>query len=298
LHIDRTHRSWIIWTAALFLLAALGYALEGRSARTGISGGTIPGLAFGIAGYVIMVFAALLSVRKKFTRWRIGRAQTWMRGHIWLGLLSYPLILFHGGFKLGNGLTFALMMIFSLVVVTGIMGAILQHYMPRMMTERVAGETIYYQIDRIQGQLALEADSLLASLFKKDTQYGLLVPASEKVHAGASTLVALSEKSGDQLGEIYENAIKPYLARRGAYRHLLNDERKAKALFAELRAVVPPPVLGVVNGLESICAEKRDLDRQSRMHRILHSWLLAHLPLSLLLIVLGAIHAVMAVRYG
>jgi hypothetical protein len=298
LHIDRTHRKWIIWTAALLVLAALAYFLGGRSLRHGISGGSAVGLIFGSAGYALMLYATLLSVRKKFTRWRIGRAQTWMRGHIWLGLLSYPLILFHGGFRLGSGLTLTLMLIFSVVIITGIGGAILQHYMPRMMTERVAYETIYYQIERVQSQLAQEAEDLLSSLFKKHAQYGLLVPAMEKTHTSATTLVALSEKSGDQLRETYENTIKPYLEQRGAYKHVLNDVRRSKALFADLRTVTPEAVMAVVDGLESICTEKRDLDRQSRMHRILHGWLLAHVPLSFLLIVLGGIHALMAVRYG
>jgi len=50
--------------------------------------------------------------------------------------------------------------------------------------------------------------------------------------------------------------------------------------------------------LENVCEEKRDLDRQSRLHRIMYSWLLVHVPLSFLLIILGAIHAVMALRYS
>ena len=33
------------------------------------------------------------------------------------------------------------------------------------------------------------------------------------------------------------------------------------------------------------------------MHRLLHGWLLVHIPLSYALILLGAIHAVMALRY-
>jgi len=37
--------------------------------------------------------------------------------------------------------------------------------------------------------------------------------------------------------------------------------------------------------------------RQERLHRWLHGWLLLHIPLSLALILLGAVHAVMALRY-
>ena len=37
-----------------------------------------------------MIFAGLLAARKKVPVWRLGRAQDWMRGHLWLGLLSLP----------------------------------------------------------------------------------------------------------------------------------------------------------------------------------------------------------------
>jgi len=37
--------------------------------------------------------------------------------------------------------------------------------------------------------------------------------------------------------------------------------------------------------------------RQEQMHRWMHGWLLLHIPLSLALILLGAVHAVMALRW-
>jgi hypothetical protein len=52
-----------------------------------------------------------------------------------------------------------------------------------------------------------------------------------------------------------------------------------------------------VDDLENICEEKRQLDQQSRLHRILHGWLLVHIPLSYALLLLGAVHAVMALKF-
>jgi len=49
--------------------------------------------------------------------------------------------------------------------------------------------------------------------------------------------------------------------------------------------------------LEDICDEARQLTCQEQLHRWLHGWLLVHIPLSLALILLGAVHAVMALRY-
>ena len=53
----------------------------------------------------------------------------------------------------------------------------------------------------------------------------------------------------------------------------------------------------VIDDVKNICEEKRDLDRQSRLHRILHGWLFAHVPLSFALIILSVVHAVMALRF-
>jgi hypothetical protein len=49
--------------------------------------------------------------------------------------------------------------------------------------------------------------------------------------------------------------------------------------------------------LEGICEEKRQLDQQRRLHRLLHGWLLFHVPASYALLLLGTVHAVVALRY-
>lgn len=71
----------------------------------------------------------------------------------------------------------------------------------------------------------------------------------------------------------------------------------ARVAFQQLRALVPPAMHSTVDDLENICEEKRQLDRQDRIHRILHGWLLVHVPLSFALLLLGAIHAVEALRF-
>ncbi len=61
--------------------------------------------------------------------------------------------------------------------------------------------------------------------------------------------------------------------------------------------MLAPPVHSVLDDLENICAEEQQLSRQIRIYRWLHAWLLVHVPLSIALLVLGAIHAVVALRY-
>jgi hypothetical protein len=61
--------------------------------------------------------------------------------------------------------------------------------------------------------------------------------------------------------------------------------------------VLPAAAHGTLDDLADICDEARQLRRQERFHRWLHGWLLLHIPFSLALIVLGAVHAVMALRW-
>ena len=94
MRIDRTHASWAVVSLAIFGISLVIYGMFRVPAATGSMGGTAAGLLFGSAGFVFMIFAALLGARKRVPVYRLGRAQTWMRGHLWLGLLSLPLILF------------------------------------------------------------------------------------------------------------------------------------------------------------------------------------------------------------
>src|SRR5262249_34930470 len=119
---------------------------------------------FGVAGFVLIVYAGLLGARRKVPTWRVGRATTWMKGHLWLGLLSYVLILYHAGFAWGGTLTFILMLVFTIVVATGIYGVVLRPLVPGVMTERLPLETVYEQIDTIVEQLRWEADGLVSSV--------------------------------------------------------------------------------------------------------------------------------------
>src|SRR5579862_624693 len=158
MRIDRTHRPWVISTVALAMIGTVAYIFYAVETPGGPRGGSALGLTFGIAGYALMLYAGLLGARKKVPVWRLGRAQTWMRGHLWLGLLSFPLILFHGGFAYRGPLTFVLMLLLLVVIVSGLVGAAFQHYLPRLMASQVPLETIYEEIPHVREQLRDEAD--------------------------------------------------------------------------------------------------------------------------------------------
>jgi hypothetical protein len=123
-------------------------------------GGTPLGLWFGSISLAIFIFAILLSLRKKIPLWRVGTVQRWLRAHIWLTILTIPLVILHSGFRLGGPMTTFLIVLYAIVMVSGFYGLFLQHIMPRLMKERLPAETVFEQIPHIRSQLAVAAEKM------------------------------------------------------------------------------------------------------------------------------------------
>jgi hypothetical protein len=159
-------------------------------------GGTPLGLAFGAISLGIFVFAALLSLRKKIPLWRVGTVQRWLRAHIWLTLLTIPLVILHSGFRLGGPMTMLLMAFYAIVMASGIYGLVLQHLMPRLMKERLPAETVFEQIPHIRAQLCVAAGKMRDS-FKpappaaaKKPDAGAPAPSPAKAATAGSAAMA------------------------------------------------------------------------------------------------------------
>jgi hypothetical protein len=294
--IDRTHRSWAIGSLGTLGAALLIYIPYARATPGGPRGGSALGLAYGVAGFALMLFAGLLAARKKVPVWRIGRAQTWMRGHLWLGLLSFPLILLHAGGRFGGPLTTVLMWLFVIVVVSGVAGAAFQHVLPRVMLREVPMETIYEQIPQVRDQLVVESDGIVSAACGA---LAVATDASTAQAAGAIDLATIVRLDADEtvpLRDFYLREMRPFVAMPDAP-HALADERYARQQFERLRTIVPAALHQAVDDLENIWVEERQLSRQLRLHRVLHGWLLVHVPLSFALLLLAVLHIVSALRY-
>lgn len=294
MRIDRTHKSWLIASLVILGAATAVYIPYARNSITGPRGGSAMGFAFGIIGFTFMIFSGLLAARKKVEVWRLGRAQSWMRGHLWLGLLSLPMILFHGGFRFGGPLTAVLMVLLILVVASGLFGAALQHYLPKVMTFEVPFETIFEQIDHVRAELLAEADELIA---RASAPVKLVAGAPSGDLAATADSVLGAEETLAPLRNFYAREMRPFLEDHRRRDQSLADEEKARGIFEGLRRLLPAGMHETTTSLEEICAEARQLRRQVRLHHLLHGWLMLHIPLSFALLILGCVHAVMALRY-
>lgn len=316
MHIDRSHRSWLIISLLILLTGAVGYWIYIRPVQ-GVPkhahGGSWQGLVFGSVGSAFMLFAVLLGVRKRFRTLRVGRAEFWMRGHLWLGTLALPFIWFHGGFHHGGRLTFWMMILLYIIVISGWIGMIVQHYMPMKITSLVRNETIYEQIPRVIQHLAIEADEIAAicgplngesiNAWREQRRKALstrqeraLLTKARRQELEAYIQAAPAAGSGP-LRELYTSHIRVYLNAGGTGDPIIEDTLRSESLFGQRKMMLPAELHGQLADLERICLEVRQLHLQRRMHFWLHSWLLIHAPLSVAIVVLGVVHAIVALRW-
>lgn len=312
---DRTQRGWAIASLIILATASAAYVVYAATSPDGPRGSSSVGLVFGTLGFAFMTFAALLGARKRVPTWRLGRAQAWMRGHLWLGLLSLPMTLFHGGFHFGGVLTRVLMWLLIVTVVSGVFGAALQHYLPRVMTADVRLETIYAEIENVRTLLRAEADlgveAVCGPLGLQKIETAELqqraggfsaIRASSTREGGTAVAIAeesvlLTDDERAPLKKFYLDEMRPFLEKPKEHGGRLADAGKAQLAFTGLRTLMPQKAQETLADLEAICDEARQLVRQEQLHRWLHGWLLVHIPVSLALILLGAVHAIVALKY-
>jgi hypothetical protein len=315
----RHHLPWIVASLAVAVLAAVWFFAAAAGASAWPSGSSLPGFTFGVSGGLICLFEFLLWPRKKVRAWRLGRMVSWMRAHVWLGLLAVPLLVFHTGFRWGGPLSTVLMILFLVVIASGVWGLVVQQFLPRILLDNVPAETIYSQIDHIAGQLADEGWRLVAVTCGPETgTNGASTAAKEEeetIAVGHFVVGAVRSAGGvrgvvrqtrapaapvadaEPLRTFFRTSAEPYLRAGSTTGSPLGQTQRAAAIFEELRTRLNPAAHEAVATLESLCEQRRQLDLQARLHFWLHNWLCVHLPLSVALIVLMFVHAFVAIRY-
>ncbi|MCO5164983.1 MAG: hypothetical protein M9894_01260 [Planctomycetes bacterium] len=293
--IDRTHRGWI-WATIVLTLVACGayvpYHLHGP--LSGPRGSTWQGLVYGGVATAIIIFAGAIGLRRKVRARGLGRAETWLNGHIWLGLLAYVLVFLHAGFRLGGALTIVLMVLFTVVVISGIYGLVVQHVVPRLMTAQLPHETLHEQAPVYAARLRDEAARAATEVCGPLRPEPEAAPAAGAGPARRAARVVEAAEGSEPLKEFFLQEVEGYLES-GLGRLAAQGARRA--VFAHVRALSGPAVHPTLDALEGLCEERRRLAEQVRLHGWLHGWLLVHLPLAAALILLTVVHAVASLYY-
>lgn len=246
------------------------------------------GVACGVIGGFIVVFEMLIVFKKRVRSWRLpfGLSSTrlWMKLHLWLGLICFPMIFIHAGFGFGGALAATTHVLFIVVILSGIWGWCMQQWLPQKMLDEVPGESIAVQLDRLGSVQAHEAERIISALMD-------VPPESET----DQPIVPKSQHK--ELTDFRDDVLLPYLRDGSASRSPLSRPAEAARQFARLRDAVPPAARDDMDKLEALADLRRRWDKQSNMHFWLHMWLLVHLPVSIAMTGFMFLHAVRAMKY-
>jgi len=310
------HKPWIVATAVVAALFAGWFWLARQPDHDPPwpSGGSTPGLVFGIVGGAICLFEFLLWPRKNWARARrYVRVKYWMQAHIWLGLLAVPVLILHSGLRFSNPLALATFVLFLLVVASGVWGLVVQQFLPTRMLDDVPAETIASQIPVISAQLAHEAERLVSAVCGPvggaavpqipDESPDFIVVGKVRVQGGTQGRVLQTQAvtkpvaKCEFLREAFQTTIKPYLEKGAADRSPLAAPMRAASTFSEIRVRIAPGAHDTLEAIAGLVEQRRQLDRQAMLNFWLHNWLWVHLPLSVALMVLMLVHTFVALRY-
>ncbi len=272
-------KGWAIFFVAASLVSiGLRWSL-GRGALERLTGGSRVGLLYGIAGAGLIIFAVLLAGLRYVPKWWwIGSRKGWLKGHIWLGSLSGVLVYCHtGGLHWGGFIEWMLSLTFALTLLTGFFGLALQQVLPGRLTARVPTEVPYEQIPHVCRQMTSDADSLIHT---------------------AQSKAQLPTRTREQVTLFYDSVMRPFLQAGHSNVISATEQGSLETLFATIQTL---PGANLVQDelakLQALTRERMNLAEQERIQWWLHSWLYLHIPLSAAVVVLLAVHAIMALRY-
>jgi hypothetical protein len=316
----KLHGRWFIGTAITALIAVAWTVWTGSRNSRWPGGGSLSGLVLGITAGIIFVFEMSLAAKKtpafRTVRW-LGSAQTWMQAHIWLGLLTVPLVILHSGGRLGGTLTTLFVVVVAVVIVSGLWGLALQNWLPTLLLDAAPAETIYSQIDSVGRQYANEAHRLVTlacgaspeDVTENKEPLEVAAAVSRTIHGAPRPSGPPPKRSPHPARDLpvatpapavraaLRDAIEPYLRTGVSESKLLGSRQRNQWFFEDLRLRVPPELRDLVVQLEELCERRRQLNVQRRLHFWLHNWLWVHLPLSALLLILLLGHIVFALRF-
>jgi len=280
------------------------------------------GVLLGIIGGVIVLFEMLLTPRKRFRGAKVFPAalwspKWWLRAHVVLGLVCYPIIMIHAGYGFGGPISRITLILFLLTIASGVWGLVLQQWLPRKLLDEIPEETVASQIDAVTGtyvgRLRGSGDHryrdhtgkayvLVESLIREPAEVGEL-PAGAAMTAeregGAVTQVEalVTGLPAKELETFLAQILAPYLEKGVASGSPLVTPAESERRFARLREAVPVEAQANIDELEALADLRRQLDTQARVNWLLHSWVPVHLFLSTAMTGFMLVHAVRALKY-
>ena len=233
--------------------------------------GSLFGHGLGVIGFLLMLSTeTLYSIRKRSRQARWGRNATWLRIHIFTGLVGAYLVLIHTSWKF-NGLAGLVVLMTVVVVISGFIGRYIYTAVPR------SADGLMLEA----GDLQLQIDSAEAELQR--------------------WLAGHSEISQTQLALLTANARPPDSPTRLVFGRAFVDWRNRWRWRRET-ARMQEPARSQANQLHALVLRRSALQRQAASlvaaRRLLGVWHTIHIPIGVVLFAAAFVHIGAALYYS
>lgn len=230
---------WLKIATVISLVALATYLLIDVQPRH--NGGSWYGYTLGTIGALLIVWLALLGVRKRRMtpgRWSL---KAWTSAHVYLGLALIVIATLHTGFQLGwnvHTLAWALMLV---VIVSGIYGIIVYAVLPARLSENrreMTKREMLDALDAIDRQLESAAqplgrelsDLIIAALEQDPFDFGVVARLSGN-YRGCKTALALEALDAAASQDEAVEKVAKLLRRRKAQLDQIRRHMKLRALL-------------------------------------------------------------------
>jgi hypothetical protein len=268
-------RSGPLWRKLFaLLLLALTASFIWYARREFPHGGSTMGIAYGIAGYLLILLLAFFGIRKRSYRSTFGTLEQWLQSHIYLGVLVMVILLFHAGGRYNDKVAVATLILVAVVVASGVLGAILYVTVPRMLTEVESNLTVpelSEQLNQLARNMARIASARSAPFQRIHEE--LLRESEPGALAGWRLLLAFGRRRKQDQGD-----------------------------WARLIALVPKEEQEELRQLLVVSRQRKELllrlIYQQRYKNVLEFWLYIHVPFTIALLVMSVVHIAGVFYFG
>ena len=268
----RQHNTELILAFLAIVLITAAYVAARLMGGSSLESGALGGHLLGVIGFIFMLLTELLySARKRAKRaGRWGKTETWLRFHIFTGLVGPYMVLLHTSWQF-NGLAGAVTLLTMVIVVSGFTGRYIYTAVPRTLDGA--------ELD--QGDLEFQADyagSAVKTWLSDNPELSQSLPSGMFILPSVQANVG-SVLWGNRLSE-------------------MKYQREWRKTIRQLKGVVDRKQ---IENLKMILARQRDLQYQKASivtaRRLLALWHTVHVPIGLALFTLAFTHVGAAVYY-
>jgi hypothetical protein len=261
---------WLKRALVLCAVAALAYALTDQQPRA--NGGTWLGYTLGTLGAGLIVWLALLGMRKRTMTRGAWSLKAWTSAHVYLGLALIVVVTLHTGFQLGwnvHSLAYVLMM---LVIASGVYGIVVYSVLPTALSSN---------------REEMTQPQMLEALHAVDRQ---LADAAQPLDRRWTEAVLAALGEGAAMGGLWRRLSSS--DRGGATRQAIDSFNRATADEA-----ADPALIRVEALLQRRAAQLGRMRRHVRLKALLEIWLYVHVPATFALIAALTAHVISVFYY-